>query len=64
MMSVEQNVALEPWETPDVVELVNPGLVSKWHLWELSAETLAKQCDRFRAEVFEKAGRDDPAEAY
>ena len=64
MARIEESVALEPWDTPDFVELVDPGLVSKWHLWELSAETLAKQCDRFRAEIFEKAGRQDPAEAY
>lgn len=28
---------------------------------ELAAETLAELCDHFRAEVFKKAGRKDPA---
>jgi hypothetical protein len=37
--------------------------VPKWSLKEVDAETLAKMCDDFRAEIFRKAGKPDPANA-
>jgi hypothetical protein len=34
--------------------------VPKWSLKEVDAETLAKMCDDFRAEIFRKAEKPDP----
>ncbi len=34
----------------------------KWHIGDVDAETLAEQCDRFRADIFAKAGKADPAQ--
>jgi len=39
----------------------NPDAVPKWELHDVDADTLAAQCDQFRAEVFLKAGKSDPA---
>lgn len=63
-------VELQPWMTPNfVTALTNPrpGLegmqeTPKWHISNVDAETLAKQCDRFRASIFAKAGKADPAQ--
>ena len=38
----------------------NPDAVPKWHVSEVDAADLSEQCDKFRAEVFRKAGKDDP----
>lgn len=64
-------IELQRWQTPNYVTGImpagkrqdgfNPDSVPKWHISEVDAETLAEQCDKFRAEVFEKAGKVDPA---
>ena len=64
------NVEMVPWQVPNFIsgkmpvrarqEGFKPGPV--WALNEVDVETLVKQCDRFRASVFEKAERDDPQE--
>jgi hypothetical protein len=59
---------LKPFGTPNfVIAELPPGTRQegiqdppKWALSELDAETLAKLCDDFRAEVFRKAGKADP----
>jgi len=33
----------------------------KWHVRDVDPETLASQCDKFRAAIFKKAGKEDPA---
>lgn len=68
-MKVE--IELMPWIVPNFVTAkmparprqdgFNPDAVPKWSLAELDAKVLAAQCDEFRAEVFRKAGKDDPA---
>ena len=62
-------IMLNPWIVPNYVtakmaprprqEGFQEG--PKWHLSEVDADTLAEQCDKFRAEVFRKAGKSDPA---
>ena len=39
----------------------NPDAAPKWHVREVDAETLTEQCGKFRAEIFAKAGKSDPA---
>lgn len=68
-MSLEQKIKLQSWLTPNFVRFVmpprkrqdgfqeTPGLPLK----EVDADTLAALCDEFRAEVFKKAGKTDPA---
>jgi hypothetical protein len=66
-------VELLPWQVPNFVigkiparprqEGFNPDSSPKWALAEVDAETLAQQCDAFRAEVFRKAGKEDTAKA-
>jgi len=63
-------IKLIPWHTPNFVigempprnrgEGFNPDAAPKWSIEEVDAETLSEQCDKFRAEVFEKAGKVDP----
>ena len=65
------NITLKPWITPNFVigetpprtrqEGFNPDAAPKWALKEVDAETLAKMCDDFRAEIFRKAEKPDPA---
>jgi hypothetical protein len=65
------NVELSPWIVPNFVSAkmpprprqdgFNPDAVPKWSLAELDVNTLARQCDDFRAEVFRKAGKPDPS---
>jgi hypothetical protein len=67
-------VELQPWITPNYVSAVmppqqrqdgfNPDAAPKWHVKDLNVETLAEQCDKFRAEVFKLAGKDDPAKPH
>lgn len=64
-------IELQRWLTPNYVigmpnatkrdKGYNPDSAPKWHISDVDAETLAEQCDKFRAEVFEKAGKEDPA---
>lgn len=62
------NIELQPFQTPNfVIGIMAPkprqeGFVQPptWPLAEVDAETLAKMCDAFRAEVFRKAGKADP----
>lgn len=64
-MKIETN----PWITPNFVTAKMPprprqeGFQEgpKWHLRDVDAETLAKMCDDFRAEIFRKAGKADPS---
>lgn len=66
----EHKIQLAPWTVPNFVigamparprqEGFNPDSVPKWALHELDADVLADQCDAFRAEVFRKAGKQDP----
>lgn len=67
MATVEQK--LKPWLVPNfaVVESAARPRQEGFHtaqtvsLSELPAETLASMCDDFRAAVFAKAGKPDPA---
>ena len=61
-------IELEPWQTPNYVigKLLQRQVdaaqeAPKWPLSDVDAQTLAGQCDRFRAEIFRKAGKEDPA---
>lgn len=62
-------IALLPFQTPNyVIGKMLPrrredGLSEspKWALAEVDADVLASMCDAFRAEVFQKAGKPDPA---
>lgn len=64
------NVELVEWTVPNYItgkmpsrprqDGFNPDAVPKWHLSEVDEETLAEQCDKFRASVFQKAGKIDP----
>jgi hypothetical protein len=64
-------IELNPWMVPNFVTAKMPprprqeGFQEgpKWALSEVDADTLAAQCDQFRAEVFRKAGKPDPANA-
>jgi hypothetical protein len=64
-------VTLQPWTTPNFVTTETPPSQRqngfrespKWHISEVDAETLAEQCDKFRAEVFRKAGKTDPTKS-
>lgn len=63
------NVKLIPFQTPNFVRAEIPvrlrqeGLTESpaWPLSEVDAESLAKLCDDFRAEIFRKAAKGDPA---
>lgn len=53
------------WTTPNFVlgDVSNkPGATPEvsLHLQEADVETLSELCDRYRAEVFRKAGKPDP----
>ena len=68
---MDMNIKLQPWITPNFAigvmparprqEGFNPDAAPKWALKEVEAETLAKMCDEFRADIFRKAGKPDPA---
>lgn len=63
-------VEIQPWNTPNYITAVmpasqrqnglNPDSAPKWHISDVDAETLSDQCDKFRAEVFKKANKEDP----
>lgn len=61
---------LQPFRVPNfVLEKVTLGQLARcgfgqsrtFSLHELDAQTLSHLCDQFRAEVFKKAGKQDPA---
>lgn len=61
---------LKPFRVPNyaIVELP-PGKreegfteAPKFHLFDMEAETLSSMCDRFRTDVFDKAGKRDPVD--
>ena len=62
------NIELAPWRVPNYILGVMPprprqeGFIEspKWKISELDPITLAVQCDKFRVEVFKKAGKADP----
>jgi hypothetical protein len=66
-------IELNPWNVPNFVigkmppgrrqDGFNPDAAPKWTLAEVDVETLVMQCDRFRDEVFRKAGKSDPAKS-
>jgi hypothetical protein len=63
-------VELHPWQTPNfVIAKSEPrprdeGWAEgpKWPLHLVDADVLASMCDAFRAEIFQKAGKPDPAQ--
>ena len=71
LLIMKMQIELQPWQTPNFVigtmpprsrqEGFNPDACPKWSLAETDADVLAKQCDQFRAGVFRKAGKPDPA---
>lgn len=68
-MKVE--IELQPFRTPNYIlakkrpkevgGYTSGGRVEemKWHLKEISVETLSDLCDEFRSEIFKKAGKKD-----
>ena len=68
-MSITVNVELLPFRVPNYVLTVSKPRpkkegfreLTKYALAELDADTLAKLCDSFRADVFAKASKADPA---
>jgi len=64
------NIELQSWSTPNFVTGImpagkrqdgfNPDSLPKWHISEVDEETLSNQCDKFREEIFRKAGKVDP----
>jgi len=62
------NIELSPWLVPNYVTAKMPPVLRqegfkeapKWALSEVDAEELSLQCDKFREEVFRKAGKNDP----
>jgi hypothetical protein len=67
-MSVKIDLELQPFNTPNFVIVKMPARPRhdgwqespKYSLAELDAQTLSALCDQFRAEIFKKAGKDDP----
>lgn len=67
-MKATLQVELQPFQTPNFVRSVSkPGLKQDgmqelpcYSLSDLDSLTLDKLCDKFRAEVFQKAGKEQP----
>lgn len=67
-MKATLQVELQPFQTPNFVRaVVSPGLKQDgmqelpcYPLSDLDSETLDKLCSAFRAEVFRKAGKEQP----
>jgi hypothetical protein len=61
-------IDLIPWLVPNFVRLKMPAVKRQdgfsetpgLPLSEVDADSLSAQCDKFRKEVFKKAGKDDP----
>lgn len=67
-MAIETTVKLQPMTVPNFVlaeSRIFEGFTEspKFSLRELPADTLSALCDRFRADVFRKAGKADPRAA-
>lgn len=66
---MKMEIKLKPWQVPNfVVQETTPGKrhdgfkeCPSYSLDQVSAETLAELCDEFRREIFNKAGKKDPA---
>lgn len=58
-MKATLQVELQPFQTPNFVRAVGQELPC-YPLSELDSVTLEKLCDQFRAEVFQKAGKEQP----
>ena len=52
-------IKTDPWQVPNFIRVGDNFAV---HIRDANEHDLAEQCDRFRADVFEKAGKQDPAE--
>ena len=67
-MKATMEVELQPFQTPDFVLAVSkPALkqqgmqeLPRYPLSDLDPMTLGRLCDDFRAEVFRKAGKEQP----
>ncbi len=67
----EIRLKLKPWNSPNYVIAEMPPRLRQdgWTepagipLAEVDADVLAQMCDAFRADVFRKAGKPDPADA-
>lgn len=67
---IRMEVELSPWSTPNYVCRQSPEKLKqqgfhvhegfKWELKDVPELILSKQCDRFREEIFRKAGKTDP----
>ena len=61
-------IKFKPWmvpnflisESPPGLRQDGPKFTTGWALRDIDADELSKQCDLFRAEIFRKAGKDDP----
>ena len=61
-------VDLAEWSTPNFVTAKMPAgkredgfhNAPTWHIRDVDEETLDEQCNKFRAEIFQKAGKVDP----
>lgn len=67
----KMQIEVQPWLVPNFVTGKMPagnrqdGIVEppKWALSDVEPDVLASMCNAFRAEVFRKAGKPDPAKA-
>lgn len=53
-------VKLKPLVTPDRVKVDGAGRTRTYALADLTPETISDLCDAYRAEMFAKAGKNDP----
>lgn len=53
-------IKFKPWIVPNFITSEAPNGAA-WPIKRLDADELSKQCDLFRAEIFRKAGKKDPA---
>jgi len=66
---MQLKIKLKPWTTPNFVVANLPPVRRQdgfnesqgFPLQDVEAETLSELCDVFRAEIFRKAGKEDPA---
>lgn len=62
------NVELQPWIIPNCIYIVMPAgkrqdgfkKAPSFALKDIDEQILSEQCDKFRKEVFAKAGKIDP----
>jgi hypothetical protein len=68
-MGANMQIKFKPWITPNFAHVEGPlgrrqegvSFDRGFALSEIPVEDLAELCDQFRADVFRKAGRPDPA---